>query len=383
MQDNTSTRVAALENQVKALQSELAARITGGHDRAADGAFKSLGENLMAIKAACAGNVHPRLKELESQLKAVSGANEGIGSEGGFLLEPTITRDLLMPLRTPETSPFASRARKLPVGPNSSSGWINGIDETSRATGSRWGGLRGYRLAEGGQKTSSKPAFRRINWSLKEYAVLMYATDSMLRDSTQLAGIWQSGAGEELAFMLNDDILNGDGLGGPLGILNSTSIVSQAKEVNQTAATVINKNLIRMWQRLHPRFRANAVWFINSEVEPQLDELSIPAGTAALEPRYVTYGADGVMRIKGRPVVVTEFNAALGTVGDILLANLDDYLLWERSPEFASSIHLRFDYDETVFRAIACYDGLTATPALTPYKGTNTQSAFVSLATRA
>jgi hypothetical protein len=47
------------------------------------------------------------------------------------------------------------------------------------------------------------------------------------------------------------------------------------------------------------------------------------------------------------------------------------------------SIHLRFDYDESVFRFIFRLDGAPWWPAaLTPYKGSNTQSCFVNLADR-
>ena len=51
--------------------------------------------------------------------------------------------------------------------------------------------------------------------------------------------------------------------------------------------------------------------------------------------------------------------------------------------ESALSIHLRFDYDESTFRFIFRVDGQPWwSAALTPYKGTNTQSCFVALATR-
>ena len=355
--------------------------------------FKSAGDQLQAIRLAAlaiksgSGDIDPRLKMLnarhEAALKAL-GANEGVGSEGGFLLQETVTNEVLQPLRSGEASPFVSRARKLPVGPNSISGYLNAVDETDRATGSRWGGIRGYRLNEGGTLTKSKPAFRRIQWELKKYAVLMYATDELVRDATQLQSVMTQGFAEELVFMANDDVLNGLGAGGPLGILNAGATVSQAKETGQAAATVVNANLNKMWQRLHPRSRANAAWFINSEVEPQLDILSIPAGTAALEPRYVTYGPDGVLRIKGKPVVVTEFNAALGTVGDIVLADMSEYLFWDTQVEQASSIHVAFLTDESVYRAVySCEGKPTLLSAITPYKGSNTQSPFVSLATRA
>ena len=66
--------------------------------------------------------------------------------------------------------------------------------------------------------------------------------------------------------------------------------ISIAKETNQAAATVVIQNLNKMWARLYAPCRANAVWYINQDVEPALDLLYIPAGTAGLEPRMITYG---------------------------------------------------------------------------------------------
>ena len=349
----------------------------------ADKLFLTLAENCSAVKMwkQSAGQVvDPRLKRLG--LKAVLGANEGVPSEAGFLLEPTLVKDLIKPLH--EDGPFSSAAKKMPVSSDSNYGWINGVDETSRATGSRWGGIQGYRLAEGATITASKPKFRRINWELKKYAVLGYATDELLKDASQFEAVMQQGAGEEIAFMANDDIVNGNGTGGPFGFLNSGALISVTKETGQAAATLVYENLVKMWQRMSARHRANATWFINSEVEPELDNLALAVGTGALEPRYVSYGVDGVMRIKGRPVAVTEFNAALGTVGDIVLADMNSYLFWEKEAiERAASIHVAFLTDQTAFRFIYRCDGQTVmASAITPYKGSNTQSAFVALATR-
>jgi len=350
--------------------------------------FNSLGEQLMAIKAAATnrGEVDRRLLELNSNwdkaMKA-TGLNEGVGSEGAFLLQPDFASELLMPLRTAESSPFVSRARKLPIGTNANSGFINGVDETDRATGSRWGGVRGYRLNESGTKTGSKPAFKQLQWRLKKYAVLCYATDELIADATQLQAVLSQAMSEEVSFMANDDVLNGLGAAGPLGIVASSGRVTVSKETGQAAATIVNANLIKMWARMHVRSRANAVWFINQDTEPQLDQLYIPAGVSSLEPRYVTYSSDGVMKIKGRPVIATEFNPTLGTEGDIVLADMSEYLYWDRAPENQSSIHVAFLTDETVFRAVYRVDGFPSlTTPITPYKGSNTLSPFVTLATR-
>ena len=182
--------------------------------------------------------------------------------------------------------------------------------------------------------------------------------------------------------MVNDAILNGNGTFDPKGVLTSNAKVSVGKETNQTAATVVVENLYKMWARLDSRSKLSSAWYINTDVNPELDLLSIAVGTAALEPRFVGYDAQGLMRIKGRPVIETEFSATLGTQGDIMLADMSQYLFWEKGGvETATSIHVQFLTDQTVFRFVYRCDGQPAIASpLTPYKGTgNTLSPFVVL----
>jgi HK97 family phage major capsid protein len=74
-------------------------------------------------------------------------------------------------------------------------------------------------------------------------------------------------------------------------------------------------------------------------------------------------------------------------VGDIVLADFQNgYILAEKGGiESNMSIHVRFIYDESIFRFVIRLDGQPVrASALTPYKGgaTATQSHFVALATR-
>jgi HK97 family phage major capsid protein len=157
----------------------------------------------------------------------------------------------------------------------------------------------------------------------------------------------REGGQQREPFLLEDAIIEGNGAGKPLGVLNGPGTVSVAKQTNQAAATIVVQNLSKMWARLSPRSKANAVWLVNGDCGPQLDMLSIPAGAGALEPRFVNYGPTGLMTIKGRPVVETEYNATLGTVGDIVLIDLKKYrLIRKGGVEQASSIHVRFTQGE-------------------------------------
>jgi HK97 family phage major capsid protein len=88
----------------------------------------------------------------------------------------------------------------------------------------------------------------------------------------------------------------------------------------------------------------------------------------------------------GRPVIPIEYAATLGTAGDIMLADLSQYVMIDKGAiQSATSIHVKFLYDETAFRFVYRVDGQPAWNApLTPFKGGagSTQSPFVVLATR-
>jgi HK97 family phage major capsid protein len=344
--------------------------------------WETFGHMLTAVRRACSpgGEVDPRL--LRSIEDRASGLQEAIDSEGGFLVDKATSNMLLE--KAIETGVLVSQCSRQPIGEGKNGIKIPGVDETSRADGSRYGGIRAYWAAEAGTVTASKPAFSKITLELKKLFALCYATDELLEDAVALDGFIRRTFPKELGFKLDDAIVRGTGAGQPLGILNASALVSQAKETGQAAATVVSENLSKMYARLFAPNRANAVWLVNQELEPQFDQLVISAGTAGFMPYFVSYGPDGVLRIKGRPVIPIEQCSALGTVGDIILADFSEYVLAEKGGVRTDvSIHVRFLYGEPTYRFMLRIDGQPAwSSALTPYKGSNTLSPFVALATR-
>ena len=231
--------------------------------------FSSFGEQLMAAYRAAmpGGKVDERLST-----RAASGLNETTPSDGGFLVQQDFVTELLK--RTYETGILASKVKKIPISTNANGMKINAIDEDSRANGSRWGGVQTYWEGEADEITASKPKFRQMELSLKKLTGLCYATDELLQDAAALEAVIRQAFAEEFGFKIDDAILSGSGEGEPLGILNSGAIVTVAKEASQTE-TITVENLIKMWNRLWSRSRANAVWYINQELEPYLYTLKI------------------------------------------------------------------------------------------------------------
>jgi len=343
--------------------------------------FASPGEFFQAVMRAGTpgGMVDPRLST-----RAASGLSEGIPSDGGFLVGTDVSNELLKNVW--DSGMILPKVSKTTLSGNSNSMIFNGLDETSRVNGSRAGGIVVYTAAEAEEKTASKPKFRRINLSLKKFIGLCYATDELMEDGSALAQVINEGFKDEFDFKMTDQIINGSGAGEALGILNSGCMVSVAKETGQAANTIVYENVLNMWSRLMARSRTNAIWVINQDCEPQLNQMSIAVGTGGV-PVYMPAGgasASPYSTLFGRPVVPIEHCATVGTTGDIMLCDFSQYKAIDKGGMKSDiSMHVRFIYDEQTFRFVYRFDGQPVLgSAITPYKGSNTLSHFVKLDSR-
>lgn len=352
-------------------------------DKIAKKPWKSLGEQLGAIYVA-ATKPYQTDERLKAQ-KAILGASEGVPSDGGWLVQPNYADGIFTLEHAP--SEIIKRVRRFPVGPNNNGLVINAIDETSRATGSRWGGVQAYWAAEGDTAAATKPKFRQIKLELNKILAFMYVTDELLQDQSQLEAIANTAVTEEITMMVENAVFRGTGAGQLSGILNDASLVTVSKETGQAAATIVFQNIIKMWARLWSRSRANSVWLINQDIEPQLYSMSLAIGTGGV-PVYLPPGglsSSPYGTLMGRPVVPVEHASTLGTVGDIMLVDLSQYLAIDKGGvQSASSMHVAFLTDQMCYRWTYRADGKAGwRTALTPANGSATQSPFVALATRA
>ncbi len=352
-------------------------------DPADKGPYKSLGMFLQDVAAMSTPGGQPRYPDFLRTYKAL-GLNETIPAQGGFLVQQDLVGGLVE--RMYEDGAVMSRCWRIPVGANSNGVKLNALAETSRATGSRWGGVRGYWLAEAATKTSSMPEFRQIQLDLKKVAAVVYATDELLQDATALEGIVSRVVPAELRFLTEDAIIRGAGGVQPAGILGSGALVSVAKENLQDADTVVFENIVKMWSRMWAPSRRNAVWFINQDVEPQLYGMSMDVGTGGVPVYMPAGGLSGAMygTLFGRPVIPIEQADTVGDQGDVMLLDLSQYALIEKGGiQAASSIHVAFLTDEQVFRFVYRVDGQSLWNApLTPFQSANTLSPFVVLDAR-
>jgi HK97 family phage major capsid protein len=384
--DNLGKEIADLEATIKAaeeqekLNNTPAAPVFYATPKNPDEKkWNGLGEFLKAVADAGKGNGCDNRLFMD----AATGNNTGVGADGGFLIEKEFRTDLLDAMK--EQSEIASRITMIPIGANSNGIKWADIEETSRADGSRHGGALAYWAAEAETVIASKIKLQKSEIELEKLMALWYATDELLQDASAMEALGKLEFANAMSFKVDDAVFGGAGVGLPLGMMKSGALISVAKESGQAGDTILHENIQKMWNRLSVRSRKNAIWYINQECEPQLENMVLPIGTAGqLSPLAKEFIERGTM--KNRPVVAIEQAEKLGDKGDILLADPTRYLGIDKNGiQGDVSIHVKFLYDESCFRFIYRFNGAPRkNAAVASYKNSGfTTSPFVTLAERA
>jgi HK97 family phage major capsid protein len=254
------------------------------------------------------------------------------------------------------------------------------------------GAMMAYWLDEKEQKTATKPKFGKITLRLNKLVVLVYSSDELLEDSiVSMQPLLREKAADTIGWKIDEAILRGTGAGQPLGIIvaGNPSKIAQTAEAGQAAGTIVYENIIKMWSRAYATSLRNMIWVANSNTFPQLATMSLAVGTGGSPAYLPANGAAGAPygTLMGKPIIFSEHCSTVGTEGDICLIDFSQYLVGQKRGagagiKFASSIHLKFDYDQTAFRFVMRLDGQPWWPSVfTPKRG-STQSPFITLATR-
>jgi HK97 family phage major capsid protein len=347
-----------------------------------EGAFlQAFGSFLQAVATAkIKGDVDPRLLPKA----AASGMNTSVPSEGGALVRTDFSTRLLE--RAEEQAVLLPKCSRIPIGEGFDGLEAPYIDETSRATGSRWGGVQVFRRAEADTVNATKPKVGTLEIRLEDLMGIAYATGRSLQDAPALAALIMKSFASEFAFKVDDEIFRGTGVGQMLGIypggVAGPYVAVQAAEGGQTVDTVNAANVQKMFAHMPTRLMPGAEWLIGNEVWPQLfamNQANMPVFMPGTSMANAPYGM-----LLGRPITPIEQASAIGDVGDVSLVNLGEYLVIEKGGiQTAESMHVRFIYDEMTFRFIYRINGKPSWKTkLTPYKGAFDLSPFVGLAAR-
>jgi len=318
--------------------------------------------------------------------------SETVGADGGYLVPPEFRTEIWKKVQGEDS--LLSRAAPFTTGRNS---LTFPKDETTPWDNSA--GIRVFWEGEGDIGTESKPKFETSTARLNKLMALIKVTEELFDDAPGLDSYLRTWTPVKMVSRLNTAFIRGTGAGQPLGILNASSLITVSKETSQNAASIIMPNINKMWNRLYAPLRQNAVWLINQEIEPMLEGLAfIPSDPGpgasvsnqqAWTPVYLPAGGLSeapFARLKGRPVIPMQPASALGTIGDIMLVDMSQYMALTKGSGIQEdvSMHLHFDQAIDTFRFIFRVTGQPLWNAvITPENGSNTYSWAVALETRA
>jgi len=344
--------------------------------------FSNFGEFCSAVRKGVTnpGSMDQRLIQAAA---ASTYGSEGVGADGGFAVPPE-WRGQIMKLVDGEDSILA-RCDQQTVSGNSIT---FPIDETTAHQTT--GGILAYWDTEAAAMTQSKPALKELTLKLNRLTALVPVTDELIEDTAAMSSYVVAKAGEKLAFKVTDAIINGTGVGQPLGIMNAPCKVQVSKIGSQVAATFHAKNAAAMMARMPAASFGRSVWLVNQDVMPQIMQMGFPVtdGTTTVAGAGALYMGPGQLAgqsaygsILGRPIVVTEACQALGTAGDVILADLSRYLaVVKGAVRSDTSIHLWFDQGITAFRFVMRCNGQPwLSAAIARKNGSATLSHFITL----
>lgn len=341
-------------------------KVTSPKDKT--GGFDDVGDFLMAVKRAGSGDVDKRFQNT---------MYEKNGEDGGFLVPEEMREEIAQKMSGDES--LFNRTRQFTVGGNTLS---LPTDENQPWTG----GVQAYWTAEGAPIKDTKHSFGQANWRLHKVAALVPTTDELLDDATALESYIRMMAPVAIVHRINEAILSGNGVGKPKGLISSGFKVAVAPEGGQAADTIVARNVIKMYSRMIPASRPNAVWLINPAAEEQLKTMVDDNGNFI----YIAPGSQlnqsPYGSLLGRPVLpLLGGMRALGDEGDIIFADLSYYYTIAKSAGVRSDVstHLYFDRDQTAYKFIMRIDGSCPfkSPVKTQY-GNYEMSGFVTLQDR-
>ncbi|HUV58953.1 MAG TPA: phage major capsid protein [Desulfatiglandales bacterium] len=325
------------------------------------------------FSAILSGRHHPGLKH-----NFQAAMTETVPSDGGFVI-PTeyaerihnvsLEDEVIMP--NCYVQPMRSNEIKLP-----------GMTIGDHSTGLMGGFVAAY-VDEAGTINEHDPKVRQITLKCKKLTGLLRFSAELTEDAPGGEDTIINLCGKGLAWYRDKAFIRGTGAGEPLGILNAPCLIAVDKETGQKADTIIYENLTKMMASMYAGSFKKSIWIAHQSTIPSLLTLSLSVGTGG-DHIPVMKESNGNFTMLTRPVIFTEKTEVLGDEGDIILADLSQYVVGLRSGmRFDTSIHVHFETDELLGRIIERHDGMPLwNESLTLADGSTEVSPFVTLAER-
>jgi HK97 family phage major capsid protein len=236
---------------------------------------------------------------------------------------------------------------------------------------------------EGVAPTAQEARLRRVKLHADTHTILAKCSIEQDEDAPDFMPALEQAMARGLGKRFDRVVLTGLN-GTTSGLLTSPALITITKESGQAAATILWANIVKMWSRLSPGSHENSAWIATPTALPQLLTLSTPIGVAGTVPAaaFAAGGPTGYTMM-GRPVYITSRTKALGTAGDLILADPSQLVIGLRRGIYVErSPHAHFD--EGIISVRARMRACAATIWDAPQTATDgvTRSPYVVIATR-
>ena len=184
----------------------------------------------------------------DNRLAAVNeaqGVNTQTGTDGAFAIQEDFAGTIIETAAT--TGDILSRVDSYTSGAASNAVRFMTCDETD-VSESVYGGVQAYWASEAASVNASKPKFYETKIDLEKLMAFIYITDEALEDMPFMSGLLNNAMATAANRLLEGAVVDGDGVGKPLGILHAPSLVTVDKESAQTEILTF-KNIARMYGR--------------------------------------------------------------------------------------------------------------------------------------
>ncbi len=324
---------------------------------------------------------------VELLFKAPTGQNVSNDPEGGFAVPDVMANAIWDNIENDPASimPLTDRFET-----SGNSMRVPRLFESSRkaGTGKRHGGVVTTWLDEADEIQLTKTTIGRLNMQVHKLGAVIYLTSEMMSDApASFARRIKRLVPIAINFEVEEAFFRGTGVGKPKGILNGDSVIRIPLEALQGNHTIQHRNLNKLYWRNWNR--ANAVWYMHPDVAAELEFISFNDDATNQRPVFIPPSGlvdSPLGRLYGRPVVITEHMEDFGDVGDIGFFDWSQYATLTKiggGISQASSIHVRFLFEEEAFRFTFRVDGqeLWTSPKEDLF-GDTTRSPFTVLASR-
>jgi HK97 family phage major capsid protein len=325
--------------------------------------FRNLGEFLFSVRF---NRDDPRLGSVEYREQSM-----GQGVAGGFAVPEQFRPELLQV--QPQEAIFRPRCTVIPAGdPPDAKITMPALDQT--ASENVYGGVVVAKVNEGGTKGETDLRLKEVSLEPGEVAGYITISDKLLRNWQAASGLIGTQLRKAIIGWEDYQILRGNGIGGPLGIINAPCAITVSRT---TASQIAIADLRSMYARM--KFGGSLFWVASQTTLPQL--LALADGGSNLI--FAPSAADGVpATLFGYPLYFADRSPALGSKGDLVLCDASYYLIKDGSgPFIEASQHVFFTSNKTVIKAFWNVDGKPWLSAALPLEGStsNTVSPFIVL----